>query len=127
MQQISDYRARKKANDSKSNSNASSDVLLNSERRRKLSVLLVRVHLGWIIFDCVMSIVILLTDLLYGDYKANFIKTVSLLRNFNNFLTVVIFLGVWNGITLCFTWKSGNEPYDFLICACCKNVIGAFF
>ena len=64
---------------------------------------------------------------MYGDYKANFIKTVELLRNFNNFLTVVIFLGVWNGITLCFTWKSGNEPYDFLICSCCKNVIGAFF
>ena len=86
-----------------------------------------RAHLGWIIFDCVLSIIVLVSNLAYGTYDKNPIKTVELLQNFNNFLTVIIFHGVVNGVTLCFMWGSGKEPYDFLWCSCVQNSLGAVF
>ena len=100
---------------------------LDNERRQWLAKLLVRIHLGWIIFDCVMSITILLTNLFYGTYHSNPVKTVELLQNFNNFLTVIIFHGVFVGCSLCFTWGSGKEHYDFLLASCCKSPVGAVF
>ena len=59
---------------------------------------MVKAHLGWIIFDVVMSILILLSDLLYGDHDPNIVKTIELLRKWDNFLTVSIFQGVFTSV-----------------------------
>ena len=124
MQQIIEYKARgSPEDDAKENKKQS----LNFGQRRELAQLLVKAHLGWIIFDVFMSIVILLSDLLYGDHDPNIVKTTMLLRKWDNFLTVSIFQGVFTSVQLCLTWGSGKKPYDFLIAQCCKNIVGVFF
>ena len=89
-----------RASSTKGNANKSSkdNGILNFNQRKTLSGFLVKAHLGWIIFDVFMSIVILLSDLLYGDYNPNVVKTTELLRKWDNFLTVAIFQGVFNSV-----------------------------
>ena len=72
--------------------------MLNPKQRKQLARCLIKAHLAWIIFDITMSIIILLSDLLYGDYNPKIVKTVELLRKWDNFLTVAVFQGVFNSV-----------------------------
>ena len=96
-------------------------------RRPDERTCLANTHLTWIIMDTFMCVVLLITDLMYGDFKANFRHTVKLLNSMDNFLTIVIFHAVWNSICLCLVWDRHKKPYDFLLCYCCHNWIASFF
>ena len=88
--------------------------------------ILVKIHLGWIVFDSFMPVLLLMLDLSYGDF-GNFSHTINMLSSFDCFLTVVIFHSVWCSVTSTMVDKSGKEPYDFLLCTCCKNFMAPIF
>ena len=86
---------------------------------------LATLHRTWIIFDSSMTLIVLMTSLLYGDYHSGIRHLPKMMGGLDNFLTVLVIHCSWVGLTSCMSSGNGKKPYDFLITRCLRHPIFA--